>query len=71
MEKFLIDMADIFEVDSVSVNDRLEEFDSFDSLTILSIIIYLDQVYSVKKSASEINACATIKDVYRFVSNAR
>ena len=68
MDKFLIDMAEIFEVDTASLDDILTDFDCWDSLTILSIIAYLDQNYSIKKSALEIKACNKISDIYEFVA---
>jgi acyl carrier protein len=69
VEKFLLDMAEIFEVDTASLEDVLTDFDCWDSLTILSIIANLDQNYSIKKSALEIKACNKIRDIYEFIAS--
>ena len=61
MENFEITIAEILEVDSVELNDYLESFDAWDSLTRLSIIAYCDSEYNVSLSADEINKSETIK----------
>lgn len=60
MEKFEASLAEILEVDSVGINDELESFDAWDSLTILSIIAYCDDEHKVVLSAEEITDSKTI-----------
>ncbi len=55
MEDFENAMAEMLEVDSVSLEDELSSFEVWDSLTILSIIAYCDSEYKVALSADEIN----------------
>jgi len=60
MENFDVEIAEILEVDSVIMNDKLNEFDSWDSLTILSIIAFVSESYQIILSASEINGAGTV-----------
>ncbi len=47
-------MAELLEVDSVSESDKLMEFESWDSLTSLSIIAFVDEKYHVSLSAKDL-----------------
>jgi len=60
MEKFDVEIAEILEVDSVNMNDELNAFDCWDSLTILSIIAFASELYQVILSSSEINSAHTV-----------
>ena len=60
MENFDVEIAEILEVDSVNMNDKLNEFDSWDSLTILSIIAFASESYQIILSASDINVAGTV-----------
>ena len=52
MENFDVEIAEILEVDSVNMNDVLNEFECWDSLTILSIIAFASESYQIILSAS-------------------
>ena len=60
MENFDIEIAEILEVDSVNMNDELNSFDSWDSLTILSIIAFASESYQIILSSLEINNARTV-----------
>ncbi|MDR1632722.1 MAG: phosphopantetheine-binding protein [Dysgonamonadaceae bacterium] len=60
MNEFMEQMADIFEVDAVDLNDNLEDFDAWDSLTQLTIISLADENYGVTISAKELRDAKTI-----------
>ncbi|GHT61853.1 hypothetical protein AGMMS50239_13700 [Bacteroidia bacterium] len=60
MDEFLEQMADIFEVDAVDLNDNLEDFDAWDSLTQLTIISLADENHGVTISAKELRDAKTI-----------
>lgn len=53
-------LAEMLEVDSVTLDDHLSSFDVWDSLTILSIIAYCDSEYKVALSTEEINDSRTV-----------
>lgn len=64
MTDFYTELAEILEVDKVIDGNVLAEFECWDSLTILSIIAFLDQNYKIKKSAIDITNCQTVQDIY-------
>ena len=60
MEKFNEEIAEILEVDSIEMNQKLESFECWDSLTILSIIAFVDENFKVTLSAQDIIDSGTI-----------
>jgi len=60
MKTFETEIAEIFEVDNVKLDDELASFQCWDSLTILSIIALVDEMYGVTLSTDEINNSKTI-----------
>lgn len=67
MDKFLEKLADIFDVEEVTENDILEDFDEYDSLSILTIIAYVGSEYNKTLSAKEVRECKTVQDLYNIV----
>lgn len=53
MEDFKEGLAELLEVDDVNENEILEDFEAWDSLTILSIIAFIDENYKVSVSAQD------------------
>tara|TARA_R110002073_G_scaffold322276_2_gene498829 strand:+ start:11394 stop:11606 length:213 start_codon:yes stop_codon:yes gene_type:complete len=64
MENFLEQMAELFEVDSVNLNDEIISFDAWDSLTGLSIIALADDEYDISVSIDNILNSKTIGGLY-------
>jgi acyl carrier protein len=60
MEKFENGIAELLEVDSVNESDKLEDFEVWDSLTVLSIIAFIDENYSVSIFANELAEAKTV-----------
>lgn len=71
MENFELTIAEILEVESVSLEDSLSSFDAWDSLTVLSIIAYCDEEYNVVLSAEEINNSETINGLKELIINIK
>jgi acyl carrier protein len=68
MEKQLLDkIAEILEVDSVSVHEELSSFEEWDSLTGLSIIAMVYSDYSKKLTFEQLKNFSTIGDLKTFV----
>lgn len=67
MDAFLKEMADILDEESVSESDRLDGFDAWDSLAVLSVVAMADSRYHVSYSAREIRGVATVGDLYRLL----
>jgi acyl carrier protein len=60
MNEFENGIAELLEVDAVQDSDVLEDFESWDSLTSLSIIAFLDENYNVTVSAQELIQVKTV-----------
>ena len=60
MENFLEQMAELFEVDSVDLQDEVISFEAWDSLTGLSIISLADDEYGITISVNDILEAKTI-----------
>ena len=65
MDKFLSEMAEILEEDTVSPDAELTEFESWDSLAVLSVAALADAQFGVNMSAGEINESKTIEQLYQ------
>ena len=60
MTNFNDKLAEILEVDAVNDADVLKEFDTWDSLTSLSIIVAIESEYNLNLSAEDLNSVGTI-----------
>jgi acyl carrier protein len=71
MEKFLEEMAEILEVDSVNPQDIFTEFEAWDSLTQLSIISLADSHYGVTISALELKEIKDIAGIKKLIDSKK
>ena len=53
-------LAEILEEDEINRNQVLQEFEEWDSLTVLSIIVMLDSNYNITMAAEDLRALETI-----------
>lgn len=60
MEKMKEQLAELLEVDEVKDSDVLEDFECWDSLTILSIIAWASENYGKTLLAKDINKTKTV-----------
>ena len=60
MEDFLSRLAEVLEVDSVKDDDVLEKFECWDSLTMLSIIALVSEVFGKQLNNKELRDAKTI-----------
>jgi len=63
MDKLLEQIAEILEEDQINLNDKLVDFDAWDSLTQLSIIALADDEYGITISAMEIREAETVEGI--------
>lgn len=68
-EQLLDKLAEILEVEQVSLNDELDSYDEWDSLTALSIIALADSDYDKKLTNDIIKEFKTINDLVSFILN--
>jgi acyl carrier protein len=59
MENFYAKLAEILEVDEVKPDDVLQDFENWDSLTVLSIVATLDANYGVNLTAGDLRRITT------------
>jgi acyl carrier protein len=71
MDKFLEQLAEIFEEDQVNPDDKLVDFDAWDSLTQLSIIALTDEEYGVTISAMELREAETIGGIKKLIERKK
>jgi len=71
VEKFLEEMAEILEVDSVKPQDNFTEFEAWDSLTQLSIIALADSHYGVTISARELKEIKDIAGIKKLIDSKK
>lgn len=68
-EKFLEDLAEILEEESVQESDVLADFEAWDSLSILSIISYVSENYKKQLKNEEIRSQETVGDLFSYIDN--
>lgn len=68
-EKFLEDLAEILEEESVQESDVLADFEAWDSLSILSIISYVSENYKKQLKNEEIRSQETVGDLFYYIEN--
>jgi acyl carrier protein len=71
MNEFMEQMADIFEVEAVQSDDKLEDFDAWDSLTQLTIISLADENYGVTVSVKELRDAETIGGLKKLIDDKK
>ena len=67
MNKLYQELADILEVDSVEPNQTLEEFETWDSLAALSLVVSVRANFGVTIDSADLRRAKTIKDLEQLV----
>jgi len=68
-EELLDKIATVLEVEAITVNDELNSFDEWDSLTALSIIALADSDYNKTLSNDQLKQFVTVGDLVTFILN--
>ncbi|NDP28758.1 MAG: acyl carrier protein [Flavobacterium sp.] len=66
-EELLYKIAEILEEDEITIEDELNGFDEWDSLTGLSIIALVDSEYNKTLSNEQIKQFVTVGDLVAFI----
>jgi acyl carrier protein len=69
MEQFKEKLIDIFEVSSISNSDVIKDFDTWDSLTLLSLIAAVDSEFNLQLNASLFDQVTTIGELLIYIEN--
>lgn len=69
MEELKVKLAELLEVDVVTDTDILENFDCWDSLTVLSIISMVSETYDKILNAEQVREAKTIGGLCKVILN--
>lgn len=64
MNKFYENLAELLEVDAIDPNQPLDEYENWDSLTVISLIASLDADYGVNMTSKDIAAFTTAGQLF-------
>ena len=67
MEKFYENIATIMEVDKCTQNDKLKDFDSWDSLAVLSILAMAQTEYKCHLSKDDLDSIVTVGELEKLL----
>lgn len=71
MDKFYTDLADLLEVDEIDPAHALEDYENWDSLTIISLIAMLDSDFGVNMTAKDIGEFKTPAELFAEVQRKK
>lgn len=69
--KFIADFTSQFiDADEISVNEntKFRDIGSWDSLTGMAVLVMIEDEYQVKMNDADLGKCATVQDIFNFVS---
>ena len=69
MDEFFVKLADLLEVDRVVPTDRFDNFDVWDSLTILSIIAFCKTDFGLSLSSKDIIGMETPGNLFEYLQS--
>lgn len=69
MKDFPAKLAEILEEDEVKPADRLEDYEEWDSLSVLSVLAMIDADYSVMLESEALADLATVGDLIALVES--
>ena len=65
------EMTNIFEVDVINEADVLREYELWDSLSVISLLAFLDEQFGINIEATELVDVVTVADLLSFVNTRR
>lgn len=71
MNDFLIEIADILEVDQVQNDTKYKDLETWDSLAALSLLTYIADEFSVNLDENDLVSANTLEDLHSLVLNKK
>ena len=68
MEKFLENLIEVFERDSIKPDDEFRNYEEWDSLAYLSVIAMIDENYDIVITGEEFEKLNKIQDIYNYIN---
>ena len=69
MEKFLENLIEVFERDSIKPDDEFRNYEEWDSLAYLSVIAMIDENYDIVITGEHFEKLNKIQDIYNYINN--
>lgn len=67
MEELIEKLKDILEVDELNLQSKFSDYETWDSLSVLSVLALIDSTYHKQMTAKEVDGFATIGDFCKAV----
>ena len=71
MDKFYANLAELLEVDVIDPEQPLDEYENWDSLTVITFIASLDTDYGVNMTAKDVAAFPTADQLFAEVERRK
>jgi acyl carrier protein len=71
VDKFYNNLAELLEVDAIDPDQSLDEYENWDSLTVISFIASLDADYGINMNAKDIAAFSTAGQLFAEVERRK
>ena len=71
MDALTEQVLEIFEIEEITPSDVLRDLELWDSLSVISLIAFLDEFYGINIEVTELVEVITIADLFSFVEQRR
>ena len=71
MDALTEQILEIFEIEEITPSDVLRDLELWDSLSVISLIAFLDEFYGINIEVTELVEVITIADLFSFVEQRR
>ena len=71
MDALTEQILEIFEIEEIAPTDVLRDLELWDSLTVISLIAFLDESYGINIEVTELVDVITVADLFSFVEQRR
>jgi acyl carrier protein len=67
MDALIAQIKDIFELDQVVETDVLRNYDLWDSLSVISLLAFIDSEWDLSLEADDLAGITTVGELWRFI----
>ena len=67
MNSWIVQMKEIFELEQIAESDVLRDYDLWDSLSVISLLAFIDSEWGVTLDAEDITEVNTVGDLWNFI----
>lgn len=64
MEKLLTKIQDLLDVQDLTLDSILNQYEEWDSLTMVALVSFAQKHYQINITLDELGACKNVKDIY-------